>query len=77
AALMGFVMNAAFLFSGTVSTNAQMLILEVLVLVAAANAGKIGLDYFVLPYLRKLFHKKDAGTQTPAPKQPLNAKRTA
>ncbi|MCT2197656.1 DoxX family membrane protein, partial [Paenibacillus sp. p3-SID1389] len=34
AALMGFVMNAAFLFSGTVSTNAQMLILEVLVLVA-------------------------------------------
>ncbi|WP_339820914.1 DoxX family protein [Paenibacillus sp. FSL R7-0216] len=78
AALMGFVMNAAFLFSGTVSTNAQMLILEVLVLVAAANAGKIGLDTYVLPYLRKLFHKKDdAGTQTPAPKQPLNVKRTA
>ncbi|WP_178021935.1 DoxX family protein [uncultured Paenibacillus sp.] len=76
AALMGFVMNAAFLFSGTVSTNAQMLILEVLVLVAAANAGKIGLDYYVLPYLRKLFHKKD-DAQNPAPKQPLNVKRTA
>ncbi|MGG6312497.1 DoxX family protein [Paenibacillus macerans] len=76
AALMGLVMNAAFLFSGTVSTNAQMLILEVLVVVAAANAGKIGLDYYVLPYLRKLFHKKaDAGT--PTPKQPLNVKHTA
>ncbi|MEG6590179.1 Crp/Fnr family transcriptional regulator, partial [Paenibacillus barengoltzii] len=73
-----FVMNAAFLFSGTVSTNAQMLILEVLVLVAAANAGKIGLDYYVMPYLRKLFHKNsDAGTQAPTPKQPLNMKRTA
>ncbi|MGY5341718.1 DoxX family protein [Paenibacillus glucanolyticus] len=52
AALMGLVMNAAFLFSGTVSTNAQMLLLEVLVIVAAANAGKIGLDRWVLPYLR-------------------------
>ncbi|MNN00774.1 hypothetical protein D3C81_1133760 [compost metagenome] len=59
AALMGLVMNAAFLFSGTVSTNAQMLLLEVLIVVAAANAGKIGLDYYVLPYLRGLFHKKD------------------
>lgn len=57
AALMGLVMNAAFLFSGTVSTNAQMLILEFLIVVAAGNAGKIGLDYYVLPYLRGLFHK--------------------
>jgi len=59
AALMGLVMNAAFLFSGTVSTNAQMLLLEVLIVVAAANAGKIGLDYYLLPYLRGLFHKKN------------------
>lgn len=75
AALMGLVMNAAFLFSGTVSTNAQMLLLEVLVIVAAANAGKIGLDYYVLPYLRKLFHK---GTRTDAgtPKQTLKIKHT-
>lgn len=57
AALMGLVMNAAFLFSGTVSTNAQMLLLEVLLVVAAGNAGKIGLDYYVLPYLRGLFNK--------------------
>lgn len=57
AALMGLVMNAAFLFSGTVSTNAQMLLLEVLIIVAAANAGKIGLDRYLLPYLRGLFRK--------------------
>lgn len=73
AALMGLVMNAAFLFSGTVSTNAQMLILEVLVVVAAANAGKIGLDYYVLPYLRKQFGKKDkAAAPISAAKQGLN-----
>lgn len=57
AALMGLVMNAAFLFSGTVSTNAQMLLLEVLIIVAAANAGKIGFDRWVLPYLRGLWNK--------------------
>ncbi|WP_106768869.1 DoxX family protein [Paenibacillus faecalis] len=57
AALMGLVMNAAFLLSGTVSTNVQMLLLEVLIIVAAANAGKIGLDRYVLPYLRKWFNK--------------------
>ncbi|MUG25886.1 DoxX family membrane protein, partial [Paenibacillus macerans] len=78
AALMGLVMNAAFLFSGTVSTNAQMLLLEVLVVVAAANAGKIGLDYYVLPYLRKLFGKKgDTGTKLGAPQPPVNVKHTA
>ncbi|MUG24865.1 DoxX family membrane protein, partial [Paenibacillus macerans] len=78
AALMGLVMNAAFLFSGTVSTNAQMLLLEVLVVVAAANAGKIGLDYYVLPYLRRLFRKPGAaGTELPNPEQPHNMKRTA
>jgi thiosulfate dehydrogenase [quinone] large subunit len=57
AALMGIVMNAAFLFSGTVSTNAQMLLLQMFILVAAANAGKIGLDRWVIPYLRGLWNK--------------------
>lgn len=79
AALMGLVMNAAFLFSGTVSTNAQMLLLEVLIIVAAANAGKIGLDYYVLPYLRGLFSKGKAitKTDTPAGKPQLKVNQSA
>lgn len=52
AALMGIVMNFAFLFSGTVSTNAQMVVLTILVLVAGYNAGKFGLDRWVIPFLR-------------------------
>ncbi|KKO55083.1 DoxX family protein [Paenibacillus sp. DMB20] len=76
AALMGLVMNAAFLFSGTVSTNAQMLLLEVLIIVAAANAGKIGLDRYLLPYLRGLFRKGGHKT-THGGSAPTFNKRTA
>ncbi|AWB45227.1 Crp/Fnr family transcriptional regulator [Paenibacillus sp. CAA11] len=76
AALMGLVMNAAFLFSGTVSTNAQMLILEVFLVVAAANGGKIGLDRWVMPYLRSLFHKEHNEGQAKLPKS-MKVKHTA
>lgn len=58
AALMGMTMNFAFLFSGTVSTNAQMVILTIFVLVAGANAGKYGLDRWVIPYIKN-YMKKD------------------
>ncbi|NBI28957.1 DoxX family protein [Chengkuizengella marina] len=57
AALMGIVMNFAFLLSGTTSTNPQMVILTIFILVAGANAGKIGLDYYVVPYVRNLFKR--------------------
>lgn len=70
AALMAIVMNAAFLFSGTVSTNAQMLILEFIVLVATANAGKIGLDYWILPYLRGRVGKNKDGKARFTQKRP-------
>lgn len=53
AALMGITMNFAFLFSGTVSTNAQMVVLTIFVLVAGFNAGRYGLDKWVIPYVRK------------------------
>ncbi|OPA73433.1 Crp/Fnr family transcriptional regulator [Paenibacillus selenitireducens] len=55
AVLMGIVMNFAFLMAGTVSTNAQMLVLEIFIVVAGFNAGRIGLDYFVIPYIRRMF----------------------
>lgn len=74
AALMGLVMNAAFLFSGTVSTNAQMLLLEVLIIAGAANAGKIGLDYYILPYLRGLF-RRGGGRTTNGGGTPIFKKR--
>ncbi|GGC79669.1 hypothetical protein GCM10007216_07710 [Thalassobacillus devorans] len=62
AAIMGLVMNFAFLFSGTVSTNAQMVLLTVFIAVAGYNAGKIGLDRWVIPFIRQYTTKKEATT---------------
>jgi len=53
AVLMGVVMNFSYMFSGTTSTNPQMLLVELFILVAGFNAAKIGLDYWIIPYLRK------------------------
>jgi len=52
AALMGITMNFSFLFSGTVSTNAQMVLLTIFLLVAGFNAGRYGLDRWVIPFLK-------------------------
>ncbi|MBY7144903.1 DoxX family protein [Virgibacillus sp. NKC19-3] len=52
AALMGITMNFAFLFSGTVSTNAQMVVITVFLLIAGYNAGRYGLDRWVIPFLK-------------------------
>ncbi|TFJ92963.1 DoxX family protein [Lentibacillus salicampi] len=52
AALMGITMNFAFLFSGTVSTNALMVVMTIFLLVAGYNAGRFGLDRWVIPFLK-------------------------
>ncbi|MFC0300208.1 DoxX family protein [Virgibacillus soli] len=57
AAIMGMTMNFAFLFSGTVSTNAQMVLITFFIVVAGANAGKIGLDRWVIPFVKERLHK--------------------
>ena len=67
AALMGITMNFAFLFSGTVSTNAQMVLLTVFLLVAGYNAGKFGLDRWVIPFIRRQFTKKQHTEQVAKP----------
>lgn len=58
AALMGAVMNFAFMFSGTTSTNPQMVLLTIFILVAGYNAGKWGLDRYIIPFIRNKMAKK-------------------
>jgi thiosulfate dehydrogenase [quinone] large subunit len=58
AALMGITMNFAFLLSGTVSTNAQMVILTLFLIAAGYNAGRYGLDRWVIPFLRERTNRK-------------------
>ncbi len=59
ATLMGLVMNFAYMFSGTTSTNPQMVLVEIFILVAGFNAAKIGLDYWIIPFLRKQILRKE------------------
>ncbi|WP_085993935.1 DoxX family protein [Oceanobacillus senegalensis] len=69
AALMGITMNFAFLFSGTVSTNAQMVLMTIFLLVAGYNAGRYGLDRWVIPFLKErtpMFKNKGKKEVVPA-----------
>lgn len=52
AAFFGMVMNFSYLLAGTVSINPLFVIIQFLILVAGFNAGKIELDYWVVPFLR-------------------------
>jgi thiosulfate dehydrogenase (quinone) large subunit len=53
AVFFGMMMNFAFLFSGTVSSNALMVLLSIFIIISGTNAGKFGLDGLLTPFLRK------------------------
>lgn len=57
ATCFGLLMNFMFLFAGTISSNPYMVVLGIFILLAGANAGKFGGDYYVLPYLKERFAK--------------------
>ncbi|MEH7392968.1 DoxX family membrane protein [Bacillus sp. JJ1503] len=59
AAFFGIIMNFAFMFSGTISTNPQMILLTIFILVAGYNASKIGFDRFIIPYIKLKTKRKD------------------
>ncbi len=71
AATMGMVMNFAFLLSGTISSNPNLLILEfILVALGGAYAGYIGVDYWFRPiwrsFLTRIFGKETATAKATA-----------
>ncbi|AQQ54791.1 DoxX family protein [Planococcus lenghuensis] len=71
AALMGIIMNFAFMFSGTTSTNPMMVLLTIFILVAGINAGRIGLDRWIIPAMKTQFRKwEDRRHTTGTPKRP-------
>lgn len=60
--LMGIFMNFSYMLSGSVSTNPQMLLLEIIVFIHSTNAAKIGLDFWVMPKIKILSSSfKDSG----------------
>jgi Predicted membrane protein len=72
AAFFGLLMNVNYLFAGTVSTNPQLAVLGLLLVLAWRIAGFYGLDSVVLPYLGtswtgSLADKKDTGKKVKEP----------
>jgi thiosulfate dehydrogenase [quinone] large subunit len=51
AAFFGAFMNLNFLFAGTVSVNPLLFVIQILLVLAWRNAGWIGLDRWLLPWL--------------------------
>jgi thiosulfate dehydrogenase [quinone] large subunit len=64
AAIMGMTMNFAFLFSGSISSNPQFILFQLIIALAAYNAGSWGLDRWVLPWLKASIFKKQQGNMT-------------
>jgi thiosulfate dehydrogenase [quinone] large subunit len=57
AMIFGLVMNFSFFLAGTVSHNPRDIFLGFIILTAGYNAGRIGLDRWVLPLIRKMSNK--------------------
>ncbi|MFD2614403.1 DoxX family protein [Paenibacillus gansuensis] len=55
AVLMGMVMNFSYMFSGSAGTNPQMLLIGMILLTAGVNAGRIGADRWIAPWLERRF----------------------
>lgn len=56
AAVMGMILNFSYLLAGTVSTNPNMIIFEIFLMVTGFNTGFYGLDYWITPWFRKALH---------------------
>jgi thiosulfate dehydrogenase (quinone) large subunit len=60
AAFFGLVMNFSFFLAGTVSHNPTDIFLGAIILFAGYNAGRYGLDRWIVPFMSKTFNKKAA-----------------
>ncbi|MEH7120505.1 DoxX family protein [Neobacillus vireti] len=58
AAFFALVMNFAYMFAGTISSKMDIL-LGVFIIAAGHNAGRIGLDRWVIPFINKFAAKNN------------------
>jgi thiosulfate dehydrogenase (quinone) large subunit len=57
-AFAGLALNLIYMFSGTSGVNPAYAIVAVFLVLAWRNAGYLGLDYFALPKMRQLLHRR-------------------
>ncbi|MEH7549103.1 Crp/Fnr family transcriptional regulator, partial [Neobacillus vireti] len=53
ACVFGLVMNFSYVMAGTVSHNPSDILLGAVILFSGFNAGKFGLDRWIIPFIRK------------------------
>ncbi|WP_325050527.1 DoxX family protein [Falsibacillus albus] len=53
--LMGIVMNFSYMFSGSISTNPEMLLLGFIIFIYSTKTTQFGLDYWIIPKTRSAF----------------------
>lgn len=63
AAFFALLMNFTYLFAGTVSSNPLDILIGMFIVFAGFNAGKLGVDNWVIPWIRRTvsgwFHKPE------------------
>ncbi|MEH7503985.1 DoxX family protein [Neobacillus drentensis] len=59
AMFFGLVMNFSFFLAGTVSHNPRDIFLGFIILTAGYNAGRVGLDRWVVPFFRNMSKKEN------------------
>ncbi len=59
AMFFALVMNFSYVMAGTVSSNPWDILIGIFIVFAGYNAGKFGLDRWVIPYIRKTVFKRD------------------
>jgi thiosulfate dehydrogenase (quinone) large subunit len=64
AMFFGLVMNFSFFMAGTVSHNPTDIFLGFIILTAGYNAGRFGLDHYLVPIIRKAVNKKAGPTES-------------
>jgi thiosulfate dehydrogenase (quinone) large subunit len=62
AIFFALVMNFSYVMAGTVSSNPLDILLGVIILAAGFNAARIGLDRWVIPYIKKTTSKENKTT---------------
>ncbi|WP_456276413.1 DoxX family protein [Bacillus sp. AK128] len=65
AAFFGVVMNFAFILAGTLSHNPTDILMGMIIMVAGYNAGRYGLDRWVLPLIKKVIVRNTKNPDTP------------
>ncbi len=72
AAFFGMMMNFMFLLAGTVSSNPWLILFGIVVLLAGNNAGKFGLDYYLLPWIKRAYRHIVKRKHPTDPAAPVN-----